>query len=112
MKKEEDIEMEFKMTVKEADRYSVMMQVASKKMSIKRASQEIGLSYRQTRRLWKRYEREGPKGLVSRRRGKPSPCRIPQEHKETAIKLIKERYSDYGPTLISEKLSDKATVFL
>lgn len=93
------MERELKMTVQEADKYALMKQIGPKKISIREASQIMGISYRQARRLWQRYQREGPKGLISKRRGKPSNNQIPKTIKEMALSLIKSRYADYGPTL-------------
>jgi len=98
---------ELKMTVKEADKYALMKQIASQKITIIKASQEMGISYRHARRLWSRYQREGPKGLVSQRKGQPSNNRIAEEVKEKVIVLLREKYADYGPTLAKEKLQDK-----
>jgi len=41
--------MELKMTIKEADKYSVMKRIERKKINLKKASKELGISYRQTR---------------------------------------------------------------
>lgn len=64
---------ELAMTIREADRYTLMKQIESQKITIKEASQVLGISYRQARRLWQRYQREGPKGLISKRKGKERP---------------------------------------
>ena len=47
--------MEKMMTIKEANRLSVMHQVDKKLLSIKQASEELGISYRHMRRLRKQY---------------------------------------------------------
>ena len=94
------MEQELKMTVQEADKYALMKQIGSKKTSIKEASQIMGISYRQARRLWQRYQREGPTGLISKRRGKPSNNQIASDMKEKVLSLIKSKYADYGPTLV------------
>ena len=47
---------------------------------------------------------EGPAGLVSKRRGKPSNRQHGAELKRTAIKHVTECYRDFGPTLAAEKL--------
>ena len=99
--------MELKMTLKEADRYSKMKEVESKKLSLIRASKELMLSYRQAARILFRYRREGPKGVVSKSRGNLSNNRLEEEKMSKAIYLIKKKYIDYGPTLVSEKLYEK-----
>jgi hypothetical protein len=42
------METELKMTLKEADRLSVMKRLESKEINLRRASEELGFSYRQT----------------------------------------------------------------
>ncbi|NGX38456.1 MAG: hypothetical protein K1000chlam2_01630 [Chlamydiae bacterium] len=106
------MEQELKMTVQEADKYALMKQIGSKKTSIKEASQIMGISYRQARRLWQRYQREGPTGLISKRRGKPSNNQIASDMKEKVLSLIKSKYADYGPTLVREKLHEKHSLIL
>ena len=100
------------MTLKEADRYSIMSQMESQKITIKEASHVLGISYRQARRLWYRYQREGPKGLISKRKGKPSNHQMACGVKEKAMALVKEKYADYGPTLATEKLQEKHSLIL
>jgi hypothetical protein len=106
------METELRMTLKEVDRLTVMKRLDDKEISLKRASNELGLSYKQTYRLRLRYQEEGPQGLVSRKRGKASNHHLPNELIQKALILIKEKYSDYGPTLISEKLEEKHSLTL
>ena len=100
-------EMELKMTLKEADRYSIMKSLESKKINLKRASRELNLSYRQTLRIWHRYNKEGSKGLVSKKKGQSSNHQFRNGIKEKIVSLIQKKYLDYGPTLIKEKLEEK-----
>ncbi len=94
------------MTVREADRYAFMREIESQKTSIVEASQAMGISYRHARRLWSCYQKEGPKGLIPKSKGKPRNNQLPQGIKKRAIALIKENYADYGPTLVAEKLEE------
>lgn len=100
------------MTLKEADRYSIMNQIGSQKIKIKEASHVLGISYRHARRLWQRYKKEGPKGLISKRKGRPSNHQMACGIKEKAMALVKEKYADYGPTLAAEKLHEKHSLIL
>jgi hypothetical protein len=68
------------------------------------ASELIGLSERQTRRLWCRFQEKGAAGLVHGLRGRCSNRRLPQELVDRIIKRHQERYADFGPTLACEKL--------
>ena len=50
--------------------------------------------------------RSGPQALVSCRRGKPSNRCYPTALRAEVIGIIRERYSDFGPTLAAEKLAE------
>jgi transposase-like protein len=102
--------MELKMTLKEVDRYSIVKAVKSKKINLRQASKELRLSYRQMLRIWINYSREGPKGLISQKRGKPSNNQIPYKKKYKVLFLIRKKYIDYGPTLVKEKLEEKHNI--
>lgn len=99
--------MELKMTLKEANRLTIMKLIESKKINLRQASREVNLSYRQSIRIWQNYQREGPEGLISKTRGKPSNHHLSKEIIQKVLSLIKEKYSDYGPTLVKEKLEEK-----
>lgn len=94
------------MTIKEAERLNVMRQMDKKKLNIRKASEELGLSLRQTKRVRKRYKEKGAEGLISLKRGKMSNRRISEEVREKAVTLIKKKYPDFGPTLAREKLEE------
>jgi hypothetical protein len=61
------------------------------------------LSVRQVERLFARYKRDGPTGLVSRRRGQRNHV-LPDGLREEALCIVRTRYLDFGPTLAHEKL--------
>lgn len=103
----EDTNMELNMTLKEADRYSKMKEVESKKISLKSAAKALSISYRQATRILSRYRQEGAKGIVSKRKGKISNNRLKESIIKKTLYLIKKNYSDYGPTLAVEKLYEK-----
>lgn len=52
-------------------------------------------------------KQDGAVSLVSKRRGKPSNNRLPDAVRELALSLVRERYSDFGPTLAAEKLAEQ-----
>ena len=106
------MKMELKMTLKEADRLAVMKQLEQKKINLKTASKDLGISYRHQIRLWQSYQREGPKGLISKKRGKPGNRCCSNELIKRVLCLIQEKYYDYGPTLIKEKLEEKHNIKL
>lgn len=92
------------MSLKELKRLPVLQNVVDKKLAQNQAAGLLGLGVRQVRRIQKRFQEEGERGLLHHSRGKPSNRRHP--HKDRILKLYQERYSDFGPTFATEKLSE------
>ncbi len=94
------------MSKQEITRLEVMQRLKDKRLTQKEAAQLLGISTRQVKRLWQAYRQQGAKGLVSTRRGKPSNNQLDAGIAKQALDLIKEKYSDFGPTLAHEKLTE------
>ena len=92
------------MSRKERDRLGVMGLVKGCKIRLRKAAELIGVSYRQCKRIYRRYREEGDGGLVHRSRGRPSNRRKDIALREVVIKKYEESYKGWGPTLASEKL--------
>ena len=92
------------MSKKEVNRLIVMNELESKVISQKNASDKLGLSTRHIRRLLKSYRINGKAGLISKKRGKASNYKISKEVETEVMDLISNNYSDFGPSLASEKL--------
>lgn len=90
----------------EIDRMSVLQDLAANRIRVVEAATLMGLGRRQVLRLAKAYAQRGPEALVSRRRGQPSNRCYPAGLRDSAIDIIRERYSDFGPTLAAEKLAE------
>lgn len=95
------------MSRKERSRLVIMTRVREKAMTIGEASEVMWVSYRQGRRIYKRYREEGDRGLIHRNRGQPSNRRKPSELKGKVLALYREQYWDFGPTLAAEKLEER-----
>ncbi len=54
----------------------------------------------------------GPLGMANRRRGRPSNNQLPDGLALYALSIIRERYTDFGPTLACEKLAELHDVHL
>lgn len=83
-----------------------MTLLKNKQLTQVRAAEQMGISIRQVKRIWKVYKENGAKGLVNKSRGKPSHNRLKPEVKQQVLDLIMERYRDFGPTLATEKLTE------
>ncbi len=94
------------MSNQEFSRLQVLLDVQAGRLRIEDAAQLIGLRRRQIFRLLKGMRKDGPAGLISKRRGLPSNHRLPPEYRELAMTLVRERYADFGPTLAAEKLTE------
>ena len=70
------------------------------------------MSTRQCGRLLSRYRDEGDGGLLHRSRGCESNRKISAVLKEEIVVLLKEAYSDYGPTLASEILEERHQILV
>lgn len=94
------------MSRQERARMTVMVGVTEKKLTLVQAAALMGVGYRQSKRIWKRYQADGDAGLVHRLRGQPSARRKPPELRTQALALYaEERYANFGPTLMAEPLA-------
>ena len=93
------------MSQKERMRLTVLQRVTTRELTLSEASAVLGLSYRQTKRVWRRFKAEGDKGLVHRLRGKSGKRAKPAGFKARVLARCESRYPDFGPTLASEHLA-------
>ena len=70
------------------------------------ASRVLRLSERHFRRLVRKFESEGLKGLLATREGKKPSNKIDDAIRLESLRLIRKHFYDYGPTLASEKLNE------
>lgn len=94
------------MSKKELNRLPIIESVIKRKMTQTEAANRLGLSDRQIRRVVISFSELGPAGLIHRLRGRPSNHHYPQELKDHAIGLVREKYADFGPTFAAEKLEE------
>lgn len=100
------------MSKKEREKLQVLSRVKDQGMSLKDAAEALGISYRQTRRIYKRFIEEGDAGLVHRSRGKTSGFGFDSSFKEKVLSLYKCKYDGFGPTLAAEKLFEEDGIAL
>ena len=94
----------YKMSEKEIKKTEMMSQLAEKQITQRMAAEHLGISVRQVKRLWSKYQKQGAEGLINKSRGKPSHHQLDDVVKKRVVDLILERYRDFGPTLATEKL--------
>lgn len=101
------------MSRKEWSRGAVLARVAAQELTLVEAVALLGVSYRQAKRLWRRYRGEGSAGLVHRNVGRPSNHACATPERERVLALIRAHYGGplakgpgqrFGPTLVAEHL--------
>lgn len=92
------------MSKRELDQADLLAKCQSGSLTLKKAAEYSGLSYRQMKRKYKIYKYAGTAGIKHKARGKPSNRKTDQETASTILALAKTTYRGYGPTLLAEKL--------
>lgn len=100
------------MTDKELHRIRMIEDVIDRRLSGTQAARRLGITARHLYRLVKRYKTSGAEALLSERRGKPSNRSYPDELRSHVLAVIREHYFDFGPKLVSEKLSHLHAIHL
>ncbi len=85
----------------------VILRAMAKRITWWQAAEVIGITDRSLRRWRWRYEQYGYDGLFDRRRGQPSPKRVPLETVEEVLRLYQERYHDFNVRHFHEKLREE-----
>ena len=93
-----------RMSQKELKRLHVIHRVIEGSITQVGAAEIMSLSERQIRRIVKRIGVEGDKGIQHRSRGKESNRKVPKSLIERVVRLYREKYQGFGPTLTAEKL--------
>ena len=100
------------MSVTELKRVHVIRQAMEQTVRQREAGEVLGLTARQVRRLIPRVRAEGDAGLMHRSRGRPSNRRHRPALKAQVLRLYRQHYGDFGPTLAAEKLAERHGITL
>ena len=97
------------MSEKELKRVEVLSRAKAGELKLVDVAELMGVSYRQVKRLWKRYREEGPEGLQHRSAGRKSNRARPKKFREKVLRLVRKKYSGeegkrFGPTLAAQHL--------
>src|SRR6266699_621727 len=100
------------MSQRELRRVEVLSRVKSKELKVIDAASLLRVSYRQAKRLWKRYRAEGAQGLRHGNAGRVSARAKPAKFRRRVMKLVREKYGEgegerFGPTLAAEHLASE-----
>ncbi len=100
------------MSTRELERVEVMGRVAKEELKLMDAAAMLQLSYRQVKRLWRRYRKKGSQGLQHGNVGRVSNRSQPAKFRRRVLSLIQQNYSGseeerFGPTLAAEHLAEE-----
>lgn len=98
------------MSRKELDRLKIIEQIEQRKLTVEEASEVLSVSQRQIYRILSRYKKEKEEGLIHKLRGKESNRGYGQDKKKEVIKIYRDEYDDYGPTLFGQKLLEHHSI--
>jgi transposase len=90
----------------------VLLKAMAKKITWWDAAEIIGVTDRTMRRWGERLEEHGYDGLGDRRKGWPSPKRVPLKVCEEVLRLYQERYADFNVCHFHEKLQQEHRIDL
>src|SRR5271165_3459682 len=99
------------MSEEEIRRAGVLKRVKQGELTQIEAAELLELSYRQLKRVYRRFRNCGAKGLVHSSAGKPSSRARPAKERQRILALVKKHYSGepgerFGPTLAAEHLEE------
>lgn len=100
------------MTRRELERVGIIREVMCGQITQRQGGERLGVCIRQVKRLCKLVREEPGIGLVSKRRGLASNHQLDSVLKQEAIRVIREQYGDFGPTLACEKLAERHDLHL
>ena len=96
----------------ELKRLGVLARVEKEALKLVNAAEILGLSYRQRKRIWRRYQEEGAEGLQHRGVGRGSGRAKSKKFRRKVLRLVRQKYSGevgerFGPTLAAEHLESE-----
>lgn len=94
------------MSEKERVRLKELERVRRGLINLRDAAVILNLSYRQVRRIYRRYKASGDVGLLHQSRGRLSNRRINDKVKGEILSLYQSKYHDFGAVFAAEKLAE------
>ena len=93
------------MTIKDLNKLEVLTSVQKHKLKRAKAAEILGVGQRQLRRMLRRLEAEGPKGVISRKVGARGNRRLDPAKRALIVDFFRDPdHYDFGPTLTQEYL--------
>ncbi len=100
------------MSKRELGKVEVLARVKSGDLRVVDAAVLLRVSYRQAKRLWKRYREEGGAGMKHRSAGRRSNRAYAESLRQKVLRRVREKYGGevgerFGPTLAAEHLASE-----
>jgi transposase len=90
----------------------VILRAMAKKITWWQAAEILGFSDRHLRRIRERYQQFGYESMFDKRRGQPSPKRVPFATVEKVLALYREKYFDLNVRHFHERLGEEHAITL
>src|SRR5215470_11295349 len=90
----------------------VILRAMARKITWWQAAEILGFSDRHLRRIRERYQQFGYESMFDKRRGQPSPKRVPFATVEKVLALYREKYFDLNVRHFHEKLGEQHAIEL
>ena len=100
------------LSMKEIKRLHVLQQIVEQKMTARQASELLGLSIRQVRRLVAKYRAQGAPGIRHGNRGKRPNNQTEEDVRNQVLKLARGQYQDYNDCHLTEELAENHGIHL
>jgi len=85
-------------------RIEVLGEIVAGRRTTESAAAIVAVSVRQAQRLLSRYKAGGGAALIHQARGRTAHNKVADGVREYTLKLVRQDYIDFGPTLASEVL--------
>ena len=92
---------------RELARSGILARVKAGDLLVKDGAELMRVSYRQAKRLWKRYRAGGAAALKHGHAGSLSHRARPLKERHQILKLVRGKYGGFGPTLAAEHLASE-----
>jgi transposase len=92
---------------REFERGGILARVKSGELGVRDAAELMRVSYRQAKRLWKRYRSGGTASLKHGNAGRGSNRGRADKERRKILCKVQEKYAGFGPTLAAEHLASE-----
>jgi transposase len=100
------------MSQRQLQRFQVLQLVLVGKITLKEATEKMGVSYRQSQRLREAFKEKGARGLIHGNTGRSPTNRIREEIRQEVLRLSRQRYSQFNDIHFTEQLVQREQIIL